>query len=149
MLTYEGSTINSKLSNEKDIYRRISRAASTLANLGTQNVQNPLTSRLRCQSITILFLIHFYTEANPGQHMNSRTQLKYLIHALTEEAARYMLDDQDTKHSCAVYMWKTNYIHDDLQTHTAFAGTFPKKERRKNPLHICYGKFSSGKRNLG
>ena len=67
--TYLGSTITSKLSPDKEMDIRIDREATT-SRLGTRVWNNPYSlSRPRCQSWTFVFLLHFYTEANAGQHI--------------------------------------------------------------------------------
>ena len=68
--TYFKSTISNKLSLDKEIDRRIGSAVSTLAHFRTHVWKTPDSlSRPRCQCITLVFLVHFYTENNPGQHM--------------------------------------------------------------------------------
>ena len=70
MSTCLGSTISYKLSINKEIYRRIGRAAATLARFRTIASKNPeLLSRSSYQCITFVFLVHVYTETNPGQQV--------------------------------------------------------------------------------
>ena len=49
----------------------------------------------------LVFLVHYYTEANPGQDMLVKSILN-VFHVLTVEAAWDILDKQDTKNSFGV-----------------------------------------------
>ena len=78
--TYLGSTISSKLSIDKEVDIQIGGAA-TLARfkmcifkknvhcLNTGVVKYLALPRPRYQCIMVVFLVHFYREASPGQHM--------------------------------------------------------------------------------
>ena len=65
---------------------------------------------------------------------------------LTAEAAWDILDEQNTKYSCAVQMWAINYVHDASSTQTALAGSHQTNGRI--PKDILYGELTAGKRNL-
>ena len=69
-LVYLEFTTSSNLSVDKEIGRRIGKASSILTRHGTDVGNNSrLKTQISCQYMTLVFLVHFYTEANLGQNM--------------------------------------------------------------------------------
>ena len=73
---------------------------------------------------------------------------KCLPYALTAEVAWDILDEHNTKYSCAVQMWIINYVHDALSTKTVLAGSCQTNERWKNLQRYSLGELTAGKRNI-
>ena len=128
--TYLGSTISSKLSLNKEIDRQIGRAATTHATLpwNTCVHKSRLTIKTKVQVHNVFVLSTLL--------YGSKSQAAFR-YSHTQEAAWDILDQQDTKHSCSVQMWTTNYVHDTSSKQTVLAETCHTNERRKNP-HIYF-----------
>ena len=129
MCTYLEYTVSSNLSLNKEIDRRIGRAVSTLARLGTSVFKKPQhTSKTKvsvykaCVHCTLLY---------KSESLKPKNWISYI--SIFKVAAWDIKDEQATKHSCVIYMWITNNFYCASLTQTVLARICLTNERRKNP----------------